>query len=95
MDVQMAGYTSLGMALALPEGGKIYACDISDDYPAVGRKLLQDAIHLAMLMGLHVIGDSKSFVLHFKTLEVIRVCCCPQESLFGKQLGWRTRLTCT
>ncbi|CAL8470927.1 g10469 [Coccomyxa elongata] len=31
------GYTSLGMALALPEGGRIYACDISDEYPAVGR----------------------------------------------------------
>lgn len=40
LGVQTAGYTSLGMALALPEGGRIYACDISDEYPAVGRKLL-------------------------------------------------------
>ncbi len=31
-----AGYTSLGMALALPEGGTIDACDISSQYPAVG-----------------------------------------------------------
>ena len=32
-----AGYTSLGMALALPEGGTIDACDISSQYPAVGK----------------------------------------------------------
>ncbi|EIE20229.1 O-methyltransferase family protein [Coccomyxa subellipsoidea C-169] len=31
------GYTSLGMALALPEGGKVYALDISDDYASVGK----------------------------------------------------------
>ncbi|KAK9903920.1 hypothetical protein WJX75_000536 [Coccomyxa subellipsoidea] len=31
------GYTSLGMALALPEDGKIYACDVSDEYASVGK----------------------------------------------------------
>ena len=31
-----AGYTALGMALALPEGGVVHACDISPEYPAVG-----------------------------------------------------------
>ena len=31
-----AGYTALGMALALPEEGVVHACDISPEYPAVG-----------------------------------------------------------
>lgn len=31
------GYGTLGMALALPEGGQIHALDISAEYPAIGQ----------------------------------------------------------
>jgi predicted O-methyltransferase YrrM len=32
----LAGYTSLGMALAMPEGGRVYALDINDEYASIG-----------------------------------------------------------
>jgi caffeoyl-CoA O-methyltransferase len=32
------GYSSLAVARALPEGGKVYACDISKEYTDVARK---------------------------------------------------------
>lgn len=32
-----AGFTALGMVLALPEGGVLHACDIAPQYPAIGR----------------------------------------------------------
>ena len=31
------GYTSLGMALALPDDGRLYSLDITDEYPSIGR----------------------------------------------------------
>lgn len=33
----VAGYTALGVALALPENGKLYALDISEAYANVGK----------------------------------------------------------
>jgi predicted O-methyltransferase YrrM len=31
-----AGYTSLGIASALPEGGRLYALDIDEEYANIG-----------------------------------------------------------
>ena len=37
------GYSSLVMALALPEDGQIFSCDISEEYTAVARRFWQEA----------------------------------------------------
>jgi caffeoyl-CoA O-methyltransferase len=37
------GYSALTVALALPEDGRVLACDISDDYTQVGRPFWQQA----------------------------------------------------
>lgn len=47
------GYSSLAMALALPPGGRIIACDISEEYTAIARRYwaragVQDRIDLRL-----------------------------------------------
>lgn len=37
------GYSSLGVALALPEDGQILACDVSEEYTAVARRYWERA----------------------------------------------------
>lgn len=37
------GYSSLAVAMALPEGGKLVACDISDEYTQTARKYWAEA----------------------------------------------------
>eukprot|EP01088_Endostelium_zonatum_P012779 TRINITY_DN2704_c0_g2_i2.p1 TRINITY_DN2704_c0_g2~~TRINITY_DN2704_c0_g2_i2.p1 ORF type:complete len:206 (-),score=48.05 TRINITY_DN2704_c0_g2_i2:112-729(-) len=37
------GYGTLGMALALPEQGKIVGCDVSAEYPEVGKPFWEEA----------------------------------------------------
>jgi len=37
------GYSALSVALALPADGRLIACDVSEDYTAVGRKFWQSA----------------------------------------------------
>ncbi|MEM9539074.1 MAG: class I SAM-dependent methyltransferase [Cyanobacteria bacterium P01_E01_bin.42] len=37
------GYSSLAVALSLPEDGKIVACDVSEDYTAIARRYWEKA----------------------------------------------------
>jgi predicted O-methyltransferase YrrM len=37
------GYSSLAVAIALPEDGKIIACDVSDEYTAIARRYWEKA----------------------------------------------------
>jgi len=37
------GYSALAVALALPEGGRLVACDISEEWTAVGRRYWEEA----------------------------------------------------
>src|SRR5437879_6391284 len=37
------GYSALAVALALPPGGKLVACDISEEWTAIGRRYWREA----------------------------------------------------
>lgn len=37
------GYSALRMAMALPEGGRLICCDVSDDFTRVGRPYWEEA----------------------------------------------------
>ena len=37
------GYSALAVALALPDGGRVLACDISDEYTCIGKPFWQQA----------------------------------------------------
>lgn len=54
------GYSALSVALALPEDGRILACDISDDYTRIGQPFWQQAgvahkIELHLAPALHTL----------------------------------------
>lgn len=55
------GYSALSVALALPEDGRILACDISDEYTRIGQPFWQQAgvahkIDLHLAPALHTLG---------------------------------------
>jgi caffeoyl-CoA O-methyltransferase len=55
------GYSALCVALVLPAGGKVIACDISEEYTAVGRRYWQragvaDKIDLRLAPALDTLG---------------------------------------
>ena len=55
------GYSALCVALALPAGGKVIACDISEEYTAVGRRYwtragVADRIDLRLAPALDTLG---------------------------------------
>ena len=37
------GYSALAVALALPEGGRLVACDVSEEWTAMGRRYWEEA----------------------------------------------------
>ena len=37
------GYSALAVAMALPEGGRLVACDISEEWTAIGRRYWEEA----------------------------------------------------
>lgn len=56
------GYSSLAMALALPEDGRIVACDVSEEYTAVARRYWERAgvarkIDLRLAPALETLGN--------------------------------------
>ena len=70
------GYSSLAVALALPEDGKIVACDVNEEYTAMARRYWQKAgvtakieLHLApaleTLARLITAGETNSFDFAF------------------------------
>lgn len=70
------GYSALSVALALPEGGRLLACDIDEDAPAIGRPYWEEAgvadrIELRIAPALHtldariVAGESDTYDFAF------------------------------
>jgi caffeoyl-CoA O-methyltransferase len=56
------GYSALCVALALPAGGKVIACDISEEFTAVGRRYWQragvaDKVDLRLAPALDTLGS--------------------------------------
>lgn len=61
----LAGYTTLGIALGLQPGGKVYALDISKDFPEIGMTLMRIwscASHAVEKVDMQLLGPVNRFV---------------------------------
>lgn len=76
------GYSSLGMALALPDDGKIIALDISDKYTSIARKYWESAgvshkVDLRLAPGVEsldkLIADGKTDSFDFAFIDADKV----------------------
>ncbi|POI34701.1 hypothetical protein CIB84_001547 [Bambusicola thoracicus] len=64
----LTGYNALSMALALPDNGRVIACDINEDYAKIGKPLWKEGItthFVAHLDELLAGGEAETFDFAF------------------------------
>jgi predicted O-methyltransferase YrrM len=76
------GYSALSVALALPPGGRVLACDISDEYTSVGKPFwaqagVADKIDLVLAPALETLdarlGDGEAGLYDFAFIDADKV----------------------
>jgi len=76
------GYSALAVARALPEGGKITACDVSEEWTDIGRRYWQEAgvedkidLHIAPATKTldHLVADGQTETYDFAFIDADKV----------------------